>query len=181
MSAGYTRLERELMTARLRLTMLILSDAPYMRAIWATRPNVPPPNQDQAVARLAERIAEYETTGIHCYGLRLHGTDEVFGYCGLVTGRTGLDEPEIAYELIPQMHNCGYATEAVQAVIPAARATGRQRLWSTVGAWNAASLRVLEKNGFVRDHSLWDEDGEIVYLRYELQSHQQSPAPYPPA
>jgi len=181
MSAGYTRLERELMTARLRLTMLVLSNAPCMRAIWATRPNVPPLNQGQAVARLAGIIAEYEPTGIHCYGLRLHGTDEVFGYCGLVTGRTGLDEPEIAYELIPQMHNRGYATEAVQAVIPAAKATGRQRLWSTVGAWNVASLRVLEKNAFVRDHSRWNEDGEVVYLRYELQSQQQSPGPYPPA
>ena len=181
MSAGYTPLERELMTARLRLTMLAVTDAPYMRAIWATRPNVPPLNQDQAVARVAEIIAENEMTGIHCYGLRLHGTDEVFGYCGLVTGRTGLDEPEIAYELIPQMHNCGYATEAVRAVIPAARATGRQRLWSTVRAWNVASLRVLEKNAFVRDHSRWDEDGEIVYLRYELQGQQQSPGPHPAA
>jgi RimJ/RimL family protein N-acetyltransferase len=173
MSAGYSRLEPELMTARLRLTMFVLDDAPYMRAIWAARPGMPPLNQDQAAARLAERIAENEVTGIHCYGMRVRGSDEVFGYCGLVTGRTGLDEPEIAYELIPRMHNFGYATEAAQAVISAARATGRRRLWSTVRAWNIASLRVLEKNAFVRDHSRWDNDGEIVYLRYELQGQQQ--------
>ena len=172
MSAGYSRLEPELMTARLRLTMFVLDDAPYMRAIWAARPGMPPLTQDEAVARLAERIAENEVTGIHCYGMRVRGSDEVFGYCGLVTGRTGLDEPEIAYELIPRMHNLGYATEAAQAVISAARATGRRRLWSTVRAWNVASLRVLEKNAFVRDHSRWDKDGEIVYLRYELQGQQ---------
>jgi RimJ/RimL family protein N-acetyltransferase len=67
------------------------------------------------------------------------------------------------------MHNLGYATEAVAAVLPAARATGRSRLWSTVGAWNIASLRVLEKNGFVRDHSRWNKDGEIIYLTYRLR------------
>jgi RimJ/RimL family protein N-acetyltransferase len=34
-----------------------------------------------------------------------------------------------------------------------------------VGAWNAASLRVLEKIGFHRDHSIIDEHrGEIVYM-----------------
>lgn len=136
-------------------------------------PRHAPLTHDQAVARLAERITERELTGIHCYGMRLRGNDEIFGYCGLVTGRTGLDEPEIAYELLPRMHNFGYATEAAQAVISAARATGRRRLWSTVRAWNIASLRVLEKNAFVRDHSRWDKDGEIVYLRYELQGQRQ--------
>jgi RimJ/RimL family protein N-acetyltransferase len=172
MSASYSRLQRELVTPRLRLTELALNDAPYMRAIWAERTGQPAPTEDQAAARLAERIAEYPKTGIHCYGMRLLGKEEVFGYCGLVTGRTGLDEPEIAYELLPRMHNFGYATEAVRAVVPAARATGRNRLWSTVRAWNIASLRVLEKSGFIRDHSRWDENGEIVYLMHELQGGQ---------
>jgi RimJ/RimL family protein N-acetyltransferase len=51
----------------------------------------------------------------------------------------------------------------------AAAATGRQRLWSTVGAWNTPSLRVLEKIGFRRDHMVTDDDrGEIVYLVRDL-------------
>ena len=166
---GYARLEPELMTSRLRLTQLTVDDAPYLRAIWAERPGQPVLTEGQATVRLAERVAEYQVTGIHCYALRLIGHDEVFGYCGLVLGRTGLNEPEIAYELLPPMHNLGYATEAVAAVLPAARATGRSRLWSTVGAWNIASLRVLEKNGFVRDHSRWNKDGEIIYLTYRLR------------
>jgi RimJ/RimL family protein N-acetyltransferase len=62
------------------------------------------------------------------------------------------------------MRDVGYASEAVQAVVSAARGTGRRRLWSTVRSWNAPSLRVLEKNGFVRDHSRHDDRGELVYL-----------------
>ena len=55
-----------------------------------------------------------------------------------------MDEPEIAYELFRRVHGHGYATEAGRAVAGAAAATGRKRLWSTVGSWNAPSLRVLE-------------------------------------
>lgn len=48
-------------------------------------------------------------------------------------------------------------------MLGAAISTGRRRLWSTVRAWNAASFRVLEKIGFQRHHSTWDDDGEIVW------------------
>ncbi|MYV49974.1 GNAT family protein, partial [Streptomyces sp. SID2888] len=48
-------------------------------------------------------------------------------------------------------------------------ATGRKRLWSTVGAWNTPSLRVLEKLGFERDHvSTDDTSGEVVWLTRSL-------------
>lgn len=74
------------------------------------------------------------------------------GYCGLIVGRCTHDEPEIAYELLRRFHGHGYATEAARAVLEAAFATGRTRIWSTVGAWNTPpSLRVLEKIGFRRD------------------------------
>jgi RimJ/RimL family protein N-acetyltransferase len=93
---------------------------------------------------------------------------ELEGYCGLVTGRATLAEPEIAYELLRSAHGRGYATEAASAVLDAAIATGRRRLWATVRSWNAASFRVLEKLGFERSHSTWDEHGEIVWNVREL-------------
>jgi RimJ/RimL family protein N-acetyltransferase len=151
------------------LTVLSVADAPAMRAIWAERPGQPVLTPGQAREGLSQRVAEHELTGIHCFGLRLHGSADVFGYCGLVTGRTGLDEPELAYELLSHAHNHGYATEAAGAVSPAAAATGRSRLWSTVRVWNTPSLRVLAKNGFTRDHSEWDTRGELIYLRRELR------------
>jgi RimJ/RimL family protein N-acetyltransferase len=66
------------------------------------------------------------------------------------------------------VHGNGYATEAACAIVRAAAATGRPRIWSTVRAWNAASLRVLEKLGFGRDHVSIDDRGELVWLRREL-------------
>ena len=92
----------------------------------------------------------------------------MIGYCALIVGRCSLDEPEIAYELLRRFHGHGYATEAAQALVVAAAATGRRRLWSTVGAWNTASLRVLEKIGFHRDHTVADDRGEVVYLVRDL-------------
>jgi len=37
---------------------------------------------------------------------------EFIGYCGLIIGKSTLEEPEIAYELLHRAHGNGYATEA---------------------------------------------------------------------
>ena len=84
-----------------------------------------------------------------------------------MVGRSTLDEPEIAYELLRAFHGHGYATEAARAVVDAAFATGRRRIWSTVRAWNTPSLNVLEKLGFQRHHSTVDDQGEIVWWTLE--------------
>ena len=62
----------------------------------------------------------------------------------------------------------GYATEAAHAVLDAAIVSGRSRLWSTVRAWNAPSLRVLDKLGFAHDHTSVDNSGELVWLTRSL-------------
>jgi RimJ/RimL family protein N-acetyltransferase len=96
--------------------------------------------------------------------IRRRDEGDFIGYCGLIVGRSTLEEPEIAYELLRRAHGRGYATEAARAVLDAAIATGRNRLWSTVGTWNTPSLRVLEKLGFERDHVDADDRGEFVWL-----------------
>ena len=53
-----------------------------------------------------------------------------------------------AFELFRAHQGQGFATEAAFAVLDAARATGRSRLWATVREWNAASFNVLTKLGF---------------------------------
>jgi RimJ/RimL family protein N-acetyltransferase len=113
---------------------------------------------------LAEQNVKAHETGLGFLAIRRRAEDDLIGYCGLLVGRASFDEPEIAYELLRRVHGHGYATEAARAVLDAAFATGRRRLWSTVRAWNAPSLRVLEKIGFRRDHSVTDERGELVYL-----------------
>jgi RimJ/RimL family protein N-acetyltransferase len=94
-------------------------------------------------------------------------------------GRCSLDEPEIAYELLRRFHGRGYATEAARALVDAAAATGRQRLWSTVRPSNAASLRVLEKIGFRTDHVTTDDQGDVIYLVRDLQGDRPG-SPRPP-
>jgi RimJ/RimL family protein N-acetyltransferase len=69
---------------------------------------------------------------------------------------------------IKHAHGRGHATEAASAVLDAAIATGRTRLWSTVGTWNTPSFRVLEKLGFERQHVSKDDRGEFVWLTRPL-------------
>src|SRR5512142_1158258 len=81
---------------------------------------------------------------------------------------SGMPGAERAREVIARTHGRGYATEAARAVLDAAAATGRKRLWSTVRTWNTPSFRVLEKLGFERDHMSMDDGGELVWLTRSL-------------
>lgn len=67
--------------------------------------------------------------GIGAYVLRLRTGGTPVGYAAIVVGRGTVEEPELAYELLPT--------------------TGRHRTWATIRPWNAASLRVLDKRGMV--------------------------------
>ena len=80
----------------------------------------------------------------------------MIGYCGLVEDgpvsaalEGALPGPEIAFELLSRDQGQGYATEAARAVVGWARQERIERLHATVWAWNAPSLHVLEKLGFV--------------------------------
>ncbi|ALO06648.1 Putative ribosomal-protein-alanine N-acetyltransferase [Streptomyces venezuelae] len=117
---------------------------------------------------IVELLAATEETGIALLPIQRREEGDFIGYCGLIIGRATLDEPEIAYELFKHAHGRGYATEAAAAVVEAAAATGRTRLWSTVGTWNTPSLRVLEKLDFERDHLSMEENGEVVWLTRSL-------------
>ena len=46
----------------------------------------------------------------------------------------------------------------------AAWETGRHRLWATIRRWNAASLRVADKLGFVHHHRTTDADGDLLWF-----------------
>lgn len=101
----------------------------------------------EARERIATMTAAIEGSGIGALVLRTRPDGDAIGYCAIMIGRGSLDEPELAYELLPRAHGLGYATEAAQALLDAAFATGRCRIWSTVRSWNTPSSRVLEKLG----------------------------------
>jgi RimJ/RimL family protein N-acetyltransferase len=119
---------------------------------------------DEVERRIVEQNKRAQVEGFGLLGIRRRGEERPIGYCGLIVGRSSIDEPEIAYEILPQFRGHGYATEAARAVIEGAFATGRKRLWATVGTWNTPSFRVLEKNGFDAHHSSADDGGEFIWM-----------------
>ncbi|WJH35311.1 GNAT family N-acetyltransferase [Paenibacillus sp. CC-CFT747] len=84
------------------------------------------------------------------------------GFKGKPSGRT----VEVGYGFLPEVHNRGYATEAVKALLTWAFSTGQvDRVTAECLQDNPASRRVLEKAGFVqtgsRDSLLdWEIDRE---------------------
>ena len=154
-------------TERLTLRLRDERDAAWYRELIGERGEETPTLED-ATERLARFRDLTLETGIGALAICRRSEGDVIGYCALVVGRCSLDEPEIAYELLRRFHGHGYATEAARALVDAAVATGRHRLWSTVRPWNTASLRVLAKIGFRRDHSTTDDHGEVVWLVRDL-------------
>ena len=162
MTSVFKDMAFQLKTERLDLNMWEESDAVWLRKLIGER-GVDMPTIESVRSSLIEMRKKATENGISLLTIRRREEGDFIGYCGLIIGRSTLEEPEIAYELFQRAHRKGYATEAASAVLGAAIATGRQRLWSTVGAWNTASFRVLEKIGFKRHHSTFGERGEIVW------------------
>ncbi|MFC8080604.1 GNAT family N-acetyltransferase [Streptomyces sp. NPDC057307] len=163
----YETMSYHLETRRLTLRPWAESDAAEFSALLSERGNGRP-TVEYARTSIGKLLAATAETGIALLPVQRREEGDFIGYCGLIIGRSTLEEPEIAYELFQRAHGRGYATEAAGAVLDAAVATGRERLWSTVGAWNTPSLRVLEKLGFERDHVSTDDSGEVVWLTRSL-------------
>jgi RimJ/RimL family protein N-acetyltransferase len=163
----YETMPFHLETERLVLRPWAESDAAAFRALLAER-GKGTRSVEHARTAITELLAATRTTGIALLPVQRRDEGDFIGYCGLIIGRSTLEEPEIAYELFARVHGRGYATEAAGAVLAAAAATGRKRLWATVGTWNAPSLRVLDKLGFEQDRVSTEESGEVAWLTRPL-------------
>ena len=162
-----SRPQLHLETARLAMRPWLADDTSWHRDLVAERGNgKPSPQQDAAV--IDGLLARTREHGVVPSVVVLKSTNTPIGYCGLIVGRASIHEPELAFELFERVHGNGYATEAATAVLEAAARSGRSRLWATVAPWNAPSFRVLEKLGFRRDRSEWDDQGEFVWSVLDL-------------
>ncbi|MFI6679394.1 GNAT family N-acetyltransferase [Kribbella sp. NPDC050470] len=172
----FSAFPERLETERLWLRRWEPADAEVYRGLWLERDSRAlrrigadgRPTLDEMRGWLIENPrAAVEGLGLLPIVRRREG--DVIGYCGLTVGQASFEEPEIAYELAKRAHGFGYATEAAQAVLEAAVATGRKRLWATVREWNAPSFRVLEKLGFYNSGRV-DENphrGNSIWMTYE--------------
>ncbi|MFI2101996.1 GNAT family N-acetyltransferase [Isoptericola sp. NPDC019693] len=169
--------ELALETERLLLRPWREHEAGVHRALWTERdPRVPPHRRlDEADRPTVAEIEGWIRDGHRAPGLGLLAVQrreqgDVIGYCGLVDGALGPDEPELAYELLRRAWGAGHATEAAGAVVAWAREAGHRRLWATVRAWNVASLRVLAKVGFAESGRVEPDavHGDSVFLTRSL-------------
>ena len=170
MTVHYLPMSFLIETERLTLRLRTQEDAAWNLELLGEHEGGTTLTLAEAEQRLAEQNLAAHESGLGLLAIERRAEGDLIGYCGLLVGRGTFDEPEIAYELFRRFHGYGYATEAAGAVLDAAFATGRDRLWATVGAWNAPSFRVLEKMGFRQDHIVTDEQGELVYMVREAPS-----------
>lgn len=92
----------------------------------------------------------FSQAGISLFGVRMRGSDTLLGFCGFV-GLEGMEEPELGYELLPELWGSGLATEAARACVRHAfEEAGLERVIAGADASNGASLRVIEKLGMKR-------------------------------
>ncbi|MBG6192267.1 RimJ/RimL family protein N-acetyltransferase [Arthrobacter sp. CAN_A212] len=172
----------ELTTERLVLRRMQGEDSQAIRALWMERdPRVPRridhqgnPTVEQIHQRMMAQLAESEKSGLFLLAIEKTSGSGLLGYCGLTVGAGSYAEPEIAFELFKSYQGCGFATEAGAAVIDAARATARTRLWATVREWNAPSFRVLARLGFSDSgrRTKDAEHGDTLWLVHDLSRKQ---------
>ena len=142
----------------------ILADARAM-AYWST-----PPHRD------LEQTREWLQSMIDIPPGE--GEDFILEHDGRVIGKAGLYRfPEIGFILDPGYWGRGFAGEALRAVIDRAFAVhGLDRIEADVDPRNLASLRLLERLGFVetsRKTRTWNVGGQwcdSVYLRLDQPS-----------
>ena len=161
----------------IRLRWLTGADVPALHAIfsdpevtryWATPPLA---SEDAAAALLAEIHENVRIRKGFQWGIARRDDDGVIGTCTLYQPDFRHQRCEIGFALARAHWGKGHATEALGLAIPFAfEVLQFRRIEADVDPRNAASLRSLERLGFVREGYLrerYNVNGEIqdsVYL-----------------
>ncbi|MCB7137860.1 GNAT family N-acetyltransferase [Cellulosimicrobium marinum] len=159
--AMFAPIPLELRTARTLLTPLRIEDTAWLTRLFATR-DAPPVDETETRRRIGAMDA-LVAQGIGARVLRPLDGSAPLGYVAVLVGRGTFDEPEIAWELLPEARGQGCATEAATVLRDAALATGRRRLWATMRPVNASSRRVAEKLGMTVDRTTTDGRGTVEW------------------
>ena len=144
-----------LTTRRLRLDLLTCADTAFICGLL-NEPGFTKyigdkgvRTEDDARQYLREGpIDSYEKHGFGLYIVRLSGSGDAIGICGLLQ-RDGFDIPDLGFAFCEEYWGQGYASEAARAVLEYGRSElGLDRIIAMADAANEASVRVLEKLGF---------------------------------
>ena len=153
-------------TRRLRLRWLTAEDAPFILEL-VNDPDWLRFIGDKGVTDLGSArhyiesgpLAMYRRHGFGLNRVALKDSDRPIGICGILK-RDTLADPDLGFALLPGFRAQGYALEAAEAVLAYARETLELgRIAATVVPANYASLRLLERLGFVREGDISREPG----------------------
>ncbi|NJC24616.1 GNAT family N-acetyltransferase [Neolewinella antarctica] len=148
----------ELITERLKLNRPTTLDIPAIvkmadnpRVVVTTRGMPSPYYEEDAVYFLNRAYQSFASGAAYLFAIRLRDTDEFIGGIGLHL--TPEDEKaELGYWLGEPHWGGGIATEAVGAMIPFAfKELGLHKVYAHHTTDNAASAKVLLKNGMIRE------------------------------
>jgi RimJ/RimL family protein N-acetyltransferase len=146
-------------TARLRLRLPSLEDAPAILTEYASDPEVtrfvrwrPHRSVAETDAFLVRTIAAIEAGTEAQWVVERHGVDRLIGMIGFrLTGHAA----ELGYVLARDCWGQGYATEAGRAVVDWALTQAHlHRVWAVCDVDHRAAARVLEKLGMEREGRL---------------------------
>jgi len=144
-------------TARLLLRRPLAADAEVIFRRYASDPAVTrymsfPRHQTVADTQMFLDFSEFEWNAHGCgpYLVLSRESSEVLGGTGL--SLQGGDEAETGYLFARDAWGCGYATEALHAMVDAARSMGLRSLTAHCHPEHRASMHVLEKCGFTFEH-----------------------------
>jgi RimJ/RimL family protein N-acetyltransferase len=141
----------------------------------AIPPSWPPPLLDEETLAGFVRMKVEGSDPVFCvwYWILINrdsGDRTLIGSGG--TGSCSGDEGAvmIGYSVLSEFQNRGYATEALRHLIPAIFSyPGIRRIFATTYPELKASIRILEKNGFVPAGAIFEgqgmEEGTVVYVR----------------
>jgi ribosomal-protein-alanine N-acetyltransferase len=102
-----------------------------------------------------------ENQGIN-WAMTLKGNDQMMGIIGLYVIRKEHFRAEIGYMILPEFQNCGYISEAIGRVLEYGfEELKLHSVEAIIDPENLASEKVLQKNGFVkeahlRENEFWD-------------------------
>lgn len=163
-----------LQTDRLQIDFLTVADAPFMLRLLNT-PTWLTFIGDRGVTNLEQardylekgQLASYKQHGYGLYRVALPDGTPV-GLCGLVC-RAGLAHPDLGFAILPEYAGQGYTFEAARRVISYSQMElGVTILLAITTLPNTASMKLLEKLGFLYERDVSLPTGNALFRLYRL-------------
>ncbi len=157
-------------TERLFLRKFALQDVDALAAVVGdpvTMEFYPAPLDRQGTADwISRNVQRYQRDGHGLWAMVLRDSGALIGDCGCVVQEVeSKNEIEVGYHVRRDLWGNGYATEAARACMEYAfTKLGATRVISMIRPENRSSRRVAEKNGMVREKTIfWRDYDHCIY------------------